>query len=177
MNRSISNSEKSFFKKVKNKKFGKDMNYAILKRYCKNRCRGWLFEKIDGTLDCPMCGISQQERIEEGMRPGLDRSHVGLKFDTMLQSVMENYLMTHDYLKYSLEKNVEFIKEAFVILHNKAIDCNNCAIQNSCSRCNGPLEKCTVSEVKMWKSMGKDAWKEVRTLPPIQSWCESQRRI
>jgi hypothetical protein len=119
-----------------------------------------------------MCGISQQERIEEGMRPGLDRSHVGLKFDTMLQSVMENYLMTHDYLKYSLEKNVEFIKEAFVILHNKAIDCNNCAIQNSCSRCNGPLEKCTVSEVKMWKSMGKDAWKEAklqcsRKLPPL----------
>ena len=172
MNHSTSNSEKTFFKKVKNKKFGKDMNHTMLKHFCAQRCRGWLFEKIDGTLDCPMCGISQQERIEKGMRPGLDRSHVGLKFDTMLQSVMENYLMTHDSTKYSLGENVEFIKEAFVILHNQAIDCNNCAIQISCSKCNGPLEKCTVRDVKMWKSMGKDAWKEAklqcsRKLPPL----------
>jgi hypothetical protein len=153
-------------------KFGEDMNYALLKRKCTNRCRGWLFEKIDGTLDCPMCGISKQERIEEGMRPGLDRSHVGLKFDTMLQIVLKHYLMTHDYLNYTLEQNVKFIKKEFVSVHNKAIECHNCAIQISCSRCNPILEKCKVDEVQLYKDAGKDAWKKAkfqcsRKLPPL----------
>ena len=140
-----------------------DEGYTFtLKHLCKNTCRGWLYERIDGTLDCPMCGISQQERIDAGMRPGLDNSHVGLGFDPMLENVLTNFLMTHNYKNYTYKESGSRVKSKFMELHINAINSKKCAIQISCSRCNPKIERCTVAEIEIWKLRGKDACKEAK---------------
>ncbi len=133
-----------------------------LKQLCNTTCRGCLKVTIDGTLDCPMCGISKQERIDAGRYHGLHNSHVGLGFDAMVDNVLTHFLMTHDYTQYTYQESVSWVKLEFIKLHKKALDSKRCAIQISCSRCNPKIEKCTVEEIEMWKLLGTEAWKKAK---------------
>ena len=133
-----------------------------LKKLCRDTCRSWLYDKIDGELDCPMCGISQQKRIEDGMCHGLHNSHVGLGFAKMLDNVLSTFLMSHDYTQNPYNESVGIVKSKFIELHTNALNSKKCAIQVSCSKCNPKIEKCTVAEIEIWKLRGKDAWKEAK---------------
>lgn len=137
-----------------------DGNEYTLKKLCRDTCRSWLYDKIDGELDCPMCGISQQKRIEDGMYHGLHNSHVGLGFAKMLDNVLSTFLMSHDYTQNPYNESVGIVKSKFIELHTNALNSKKCAIQVSCSKCNPKIEKCTVAEIEMWKLRGKAAWKE-----------------
>lgn len=156
-----SKSEERFFKKIKKMKPDQGHIYT-LKQLCNTTCRGCLKVTIDGTLDCPMCGISKQERIDAGRYHGLHNSHVGLGFDAMVDNVLTNFLMTHDYTQYTYQESVSCVKLEFIKLHKKALDSKRCAIQISCSRCNPKIEKCTVEEIEMWKLLGTEAWKKAK---------------
>ena len=156
-----SKSEESFFKKIKKMKRDQGHIYT-LKKFCQTTCRGVLKVIIDGTLDCPMCGISTQERIDAGMYHGLHNSHVGLGFDAMVDNVLTSFLMTHDSTQYTYQESVSCVKLEFIKLHEKALDSKRCAIQISCSRCNPKIEKCTVEEIQMWKLLGTEAWKKAK---------------
>jgi hypothetical protein len=156
-----SKSEERFFKKIKKMTPEDGIKYT-LKKLCRDTCRSWLYDKIDGELDCPMCGISQQKRIEDGMCHGLHNSHVGLGFAKMLDNVLSTFLMSHDYTQNPYNESVGIVKSKFIELHTNALNSKKCAIQVSCSKCNPKIEKCTVAEIEIWKLRGKDAWKEAK---------------
>jgi hypothetical protein len=156
-----SKSEERFFKKIKKMTPEDGIKYT-LKKLCRDTCRSWLYDKIDGELDCPMCGISQQKRIEDGMCHGLHNSHVGLGFAKMLDNVLSTFLMSHDYTQNPYNESVGIVKSKFIELHTNALNSKKCAIQVSCSKCNPKIEKCTVAEIELWKLRGKDAWKEAK---------------
>jgi len=133
----------------------------VLMELCKNAGRA-LIKKSNGSTDhtqnCPMCGITHEERLERGS-PLMERSHVGVDFQPMLTLAVEQVFMTHlcDELT-----NGEILPKVMSILHdlhNTAVKNQSCAIQPSCKWCNWYLGKCTVQQVDLLKN-NPQAWRK-----------------
>ena len=160
----------------------------VLMKLCKNAGRALIKNPngdTDHTQNCPMCGITYEERLERGS-PLMEGSHVGVDFQPMLTLAVEQVFMTHQcdepvQLGEILSKVMSILHD----LHNTAVNNQSCAIQPSCKWCNWYLGQCTVQQVDLLKN-NPQAWrKHVLTLnmkrckntcsqPTITSMLQSQ---
>lgn len=157
----------------------------VLMELCKNTGRAWIKKSngsTDHTQNCPMCGITYEERVKRG-GPQIEGSHVGVDFQPMLNLAFEQVFMTHQCDELTNSEILQKVMSIFHDLHNLAVNNQSCAIQPSCKSCNWYLGKCSVKEVDFLKN-NPQAWgkhvlylkglKNTYSQPIITSMLQSQ---
>jgi hypothetical protein len=158
----------------------------VLRELCKTAGRSWITSCIkkshgstDRTQNCPMCGITAQERVKEGIETSLDSSHVGVDYQPMLDHAIAEIFFTQQWDELTQGEIVDNVMDVFCNLHTQAVQNKTCAIQLSCRTCNWYLGKCTVQQVDFLKN-NPIAWeKHVCTLKAQKKiqleWKEHER--
>ena len=158
----------------------------VLMELCKNTGRAWIKKSngsTDHTQNCPMCGITYEERVNKRGGPQIEGSHVGVDFQPMLNHAFEQVFMTHQCDELTNSEILQKVMSIFHDLHNLAVNNQSCAIQPSCKSCNWYLGKCSVKEVDILKN-NPQAWgkhvlylkglKNTYSQPIITSMLQSQ---
>lgn len=143
--------------------YHKNNNIYLFHTGCNRSCRRYQSDgsnKIDGNQDCPMCGLTLEQREQEGIVPGLDGSHVQIGFKDLLDHSMREFYF--NYVLENLERKtaIQEVRMIFGKIHDNKVEHGLMAIQPSCRRCNSHLEKCTVKQVNEFKKLGHERWKE-----------------
>ena len=146
----------------------------VLMELCKNTGRAWIKKSngsTDHTQNCPMCGITYEERVKRGGGAHIEGSHVGVDFQPMLNHAFKQVFMTHQCDELTNSEILQKVMSIFHDLHNLAVKNRNCAIQPSCKSCNWYLGKCTVQQVDCLKN-NPQAWgKHVLAFQSLKNTC------